>query len=168
VLAFLRKGEKPEDTLLAVCNFSAVSYPSYQVGVPYYGRYKEIFNSDQQVYGGSGFVNPRVKASSLKECDERDCSMRLKLAPLSVCVFSCMPEERPAAAWKEENEPKKAGTSEKAEPKKKSGGAKPGKKASTVKKKAVPVAKTLEEATEKARETAAKAVERVISVRKRK
>ena len=165
VLAFLRKGEKPEDTLLAVCNFSAVSYPSYQVGVPYYGRYKEIFNSDQQVYGGSGFVNPRGKASALKECDERDCSVKLKLAPLSVCVFSCMPDERPSAAWKEEKETKKAET---AGAKKKSSGAEARKKGSAGKKKAVPVAKTLEEATEKARETAAKAVERVISGRKRK
>lgn len=46
VLTFMRKTDKPEETLLAVCNFAAVPYEDYQVGVPFYGKYKEIFNSD--------------------------------------------------------------------------------------------------------------------------
>ena len=45
LLVFLRKTEKEEDTLLVVCNFSNVVYEDYQVGVPYAGKYKEIFNS---------------------------------------------------------------------------------------------------------------------------
>ncbi len=71
VIAFLRKTEKPEETILAVCNFAAIPYENYQVGVPFAGKYKEIFNSDDKKYGGEGVVNGRVKAAKKAECDER-------------------------------------------------------------------------------------------------
>jgi 1,4-alpha-glucan branching enzyme len=55
VIAFMRKTEKPEETILAVCNFAAIPYENYNVGVPFAGKYKEIFNSDASEYGGTGF-----------------------------------------------------------------------------------------------------------------
>lgn len=94
VLTFLRKTEKPEETLLVVCNFAAVPHEHYQVGVPFYGKYKEIFNSDQAKYGGAGLVNPRAKASVMQECDERECSLKLRLPALGISVFSCTPETK--------------------------------------------------------------------------
>ncbi len=48
VIAFMRKTEKPEETVLAVCNFAAIPYENYNVGVPFAGKYKEIFNSDDK------------------------------------------------------------------------------------------------------------------------
>ena len=33
VIAFMRKTEKPEETILAVCNFAAIPYENYNVGV---------------------------------------------------------------------------------------------------------------------------------------
>lgn len=60
-----------EETLLIVCNFSPVSYDSYQVGVPFAGKYKEIFNSDNGKYGGLGVVNTRAKNAVRAECDNR-------------------------------------------------------------------------------------------------
>ena len=94
IVAFLRKTEKPEETLLAVCNFSPVSYDSYQVGVPFKGKYKEILNSDSGKYGGQGVVNVRGKASIDKECDNREFSLKLKLPAYGVTVFTCTPEKR--------------------------------------------------------------------------
>ncbi len=95
VITFLRKTDKPAETLLAVCNFAAVPYEDYQVGVPFYGKYKEIFNSDSKKYGGDGVTNPRVKTGKKEECDERPYSIRVKLPSLGISVFSCMPEEEP-------------------------------------------------------------------------
>lgn len=94
IVAFLRKTEKPEETLLAVCNFSPVFYDGYQVGVPFKGKYKEILNSDSGKYGGQGVVNVRVKASIDKECDNREFSLKLKLPAYGVTVFTCTPEKR--------------------------------------------------------------------------
>lgn len=94
IVAFLRKTEKMEETLLIVCNFSPVSYDSYQVGVPFAGKYKEIFNSDNGKYGGLGVVNTRAKNAVHAECDNRENSLKMKLPAYGVTVFSCTPEKK--------------------------------------------------------------------------
>lgn len=88
IVAYLRKTDDPQKTLLIVCNFSNVAHDGYQVGVPYSGKYKEIFNSDSSAFGGNGFVNPRVKMSKKAECDERENSITIKVPALGMCVFS--------------------------------------------------------------------------------
>ena len=96
ICAFLRKTEKPEETLLVVCNFDTVPYEKFTVGVPYPGKYKEIFNSDSAAFGGSGMVNPRLKVAKEEEYDEREHSITFKLAPLSVQIFQYTPvQEKP-------------------------------------------------------------------------
>ena len=92
VLAFTRKTEKPEETLLVVCNFAAVPYSNYQVGVPFAGKYKEIFNSDKASYGGENRINARAKTASLSECDERAYSIKLRLPALGITILTCTPD----------------------------------------------------------------------------
>lgn len=87
IISYLRKTDDLQKTLLVVCNFSNVSYTGYRVGVPYSGKYKEIFNSDAAAYGGDGAVNPRVKMSSKVECDERENSITIQVPALGMCVF---------------------------------------------------------------------------------
>ena len=91
ILVFLRKGTRKEDTLLIICNFSPLVYEDHPVGVPYPGKYKEIFNSDKEEFGGAGNVNPRVKASRTAECDEKADSIRIKIPPMGIAVFSYAP-----------------------------------------------------------------------------
>ena len=92
VLAFLRKAKEQEEELLAVFNFAAIPYEDYHVGVPFAGRYKEILNTDQKKFGGTGFVNSRVKTAKAEPCDEREYSISIKLASLSAAIFNCTPE----------------------------------------------------------------------------
>ena len=96
VITFLRKTEKPEETLLVICNFAAIPYENYQVGVPFAGKYKEIFNSDAVEFGGEGVVNSRVKTAKAEECDEREYSIKVKLPALGVSIYSCTPGKAPA------------------------------------------------------------------------
>ena len=96
IIVFLRKC--PEQTLLVVCNFANISRDQYKIGVPFAGKYKEVFNSDDVRYGGGGYVNPRVKISKADECDGRDNSLRIKVAPLSVSVFRYDGEAEPRKA----------------------------------------------------------------------
>ncbi len=84
---FLRKGKNPEDTLLILCNFTPVCRENYKVGVPFAGEYKEIFQSEEERFGGSGIGNKHTKVARKDSCDEREYSLRLKLAPLSVSIF---------------------------------------------------------------------------------
>ncbi len=92
MLVFLRKSQKPEEWLLIVENFANAQWDSHKIGVPFAGKYKEILNTDAEIYGGSGSVNPRAKTAKLSECDDRDYSITIKSAPLSIQVFSCTPE----------------------------------------------------------------------------
>ena len=48
MVVFTRNTKKKEETLLIVCNFSPLTYENHKIGVPYPGKYKEIFNSDSR------------------------------------------------------------------------------------------------------------------------
>ena len=48
IVVFLRKTRKPEETLLVLCNFAPVAHEKYRVGVPFHGKYKEIFKMQRQ------------------------------------------------------------------------------------------------------------------------
>lgn len=95
ILTFMRKTDDPEETLLAVCNFSEVAHNAYQIGVPFYGKYKEIFNSDRREYGGQGITNIRAKTCKAVECDEREYSVTFKIPAFGTAVFSCTPGKIP-------------------------------------------------------------------------
>lgn len=88
VISFLRKGE--EETLLVVCNFTPVTYDEFALGVPFAGKYKEIFNSDRIAFGGTDVVNPRLKQSKKQKQDGMEHSITIRLAPLSIQIFQCM------------------------------------------------------------------------------
>lgn len=104
VVSFLRKNENQEDTMLVVCNFTPVPYEDFQIGVPFKGKYKETFNSDKEEFGGSGYINPRLKQSKAEEFDERKQSIRITVPPLGITVFRCTPitgEKKVASKGKE-------------------------------------------------------------------
>ena len=91
MLAYMRRDVKKKDVLLILCNFSGEAQEGYKVGVPYYGKYKEIFNSDAQVYGGAGVTNPRAKTCRKEEWDERPYSVSVKVPALGIAVFVYQP-----------------------------------------------------------------------------
>lgn len=89
VVAFIRKTKRVEDTMLAVFNFTPVAYDEFQIGVPFCGKYKEVFNSDKEEFGGQGYLNPRLKQSKPIAHDGLEESIKIKLPPLGFCVFTC-------------------------------------------------------------------------------
>lgn len=91
MLVYLRQTDKPEETLLVVCNFSPVVYKDRKIGVPFEGKYKEIFSSDAAEFGGEGNLNPRAKSSKKDECDDREDSIRITVPALGITVFKCTP-----------------------------------------------------------------------------
>ena len=78
-----------------------MTHEKFRVGVPFAGKYKEILNSEDKKFGGSGIGNSRIKASKKKEADGREDSIEITLAPLGVQIFSCTPvKEKKADAKK--------------------------------------------------------------------
>lgn len=89
IVAFLRKTDREEDTLLIVCNFTPVVYKNFKMGVPFKGKYKETFNSDHEEFGGEGNLNPRLKQSKELAWDGWDNSISITVPPLGISVFTC-------------------------------------------------------------------------------
>ncbi|HRA73927.1 MAG TPA: 1,4-alpha-glucan branching protein GlgB, partial [Flavobacterium sp.] len=87
VMTFIRKGNKPKDDVIVVCNFTQVVRQNYRIGLPKKGKLTEIFNSDATVYGGSGVKNPNKLTVEAFPYDGRDYSIELLLPPLSVTVY---------------------------------------------------------------------------------
>ena len=89
ILTFIRKGVKPEDSILVVCNFTPVVRHDYRVGAPGAGGgyWKEIFNSDAEGYGGVDLGNlGGVEAENIP-WHGREFSLSLTLPPLGVAYF---------------------------------------------------------------------------------
>ena len=87
VYAWLRHGRDGEASVLVACNFTPVPRPDYRIGVPVAGYWREIMNSDAEVYGGSNMGNGGAAASENIECHGRPFSLRLTLPPLAVVAF---------------------------------------------------------------------------------
>lgn len=90
IVSYIRIAPKSNETLVIIANFTPVPRTLHKVGVPYAGRYEEIFNSDASEYGGSGIVNPEVIHTMDENYDGRSFSLGLKLPPLGVTVFKYM------------------------------------------------------------------------------
>ena len=87
IITFMRHSEEKQESLLVICNFTPVLYENFKVGVPYNGKYKEIFNSDAEAFGGSGHGNPRQKRAKAVPWDGREYSVSIEVPPLGISVF---------------------------------------------------------------------------------
>ena len=107
-LTYVRYGERKEEMLLIAANFAGVGR-KLTTGVPFHGKYKELLNTDDVKYGGSGIANDSVLQSRKVEWDERSQSVTIELAPLSLSILQYIPftrdelleEAKRAAAEKE-------------------------------------------------------------------
>ncbi len=84
IISFLRHGKHAGDTMLVVCNLTPVPRPSYRVGVPRGGHWRELLNSDAEIYGGSGQGNLGGVDAAPVGAQGRLHSAALTLPPLGV------------------------------------------------------------------------------------
>ena len=87
VLAFVRRGETPDDFLVVCCNFTPVPREGYRLGVPCGGTYDEIFNGDSAWYGGTNLGNAGALEAEPVPHHGRDHSVSLTLPPLAAVVL---------------------------------------------------------------------------------
>lgn len=87
VLAYVRKGVKPENDLVVLLNMTPVPREDYRIGLPYPGKYRLIFNSDDGQYGGSDYKVKKQFTASDKQWHGRMQSLALDLPPLSAMVL---------------------------------------------------------------------------------
>ena len=87
IISYVRKGKSEKDDLLCILNFTPTTYEDYCVGVSKDGNYVEIFNSDDELYGGSGKLNKEVIKSEKGDCHGQKYLIRLTIPPLAGIVL---------------------------------------------------------------------------------
>ena len=110
VVAFLRKDAAGKQILI-VCNFNPVLREGYTLGAPVAGTYREVLNSDDEAFGGSGAVHNKAVRTHKKPLHGFEQSITITLPPMSTLYF-----EVPTKRTRKAADPAKA--DEKAAPKK--------------------------------------------------
>ena len=91
VISYLRKGNDGE-LMVVVLNLTPVPRHGYRIGVPTGGRYREVLNTDNTIYGGSGLGNGTEPVTTEEmPWMNRPYSLVLTLPPLAAIVLR--PEE---------------------------------------------------------------------------
>jgi 1,4-alpha-glucan branching enzyme len=87
IIAFKRNGKDPEQAILVVFNMTPV--PRHQFPIQVQGKtiWKEIFNSDDQAFWGSGNVNNQNVPCALLDATNQLMEIHLELPPLAAVVL---------------------------------------------------------------------------------
>lgn len=93
VIVYQRKSDVKEDDLMVICNFTPETRSHYRIGVPYRGEWKEIFNSDDLKYNGSGVLNQGKLYTSPVKYHGFDFSVSLQLPPLGITILKLEREQ---------------------------------------------------------------------------
>ena len=87
IISFVRRGDDPKEDLVVLINFDVNAREDFRMGVPEWGVYEELFNTDNERFGGSGVLN----AGKIKCQDEpwngREQSIVVRVPPLGGMVL---------------------------------------------------------------------------------
>lgn len=89
ILTFIRSGKNTEEDIVVVCNFTPVTWEEYVIGIPVYGEFEEILNSDDKKYGGSGVKNEENMRADNIPWQSFPYSLKIKVPPLAVMYLKC-------------------------------------------------------------------------------
>lgn len=138
MVMFVRKTDKPEETILVVSNFDNVAHSKFRVGVPFMCSAKSLISSDDKKYGGSGAVKRTAHKAVKADWDERDYAVDLEIPAMSTTIYELTPCAEPAPKATESKKAAAKKTVAKKTTVKKPAPKKTVTKAATVKKEAAP------------------------------
>lgn len=90
IICFIRKSTHSGEMLLVVCNFTPETHEFYRIGVPVMGLYKEIFNSDEEKFGGSGQKNNTELQAEEINWQNQQYSLTVTVPPLATIYLTCI------------------------------------------------------------------------------
>ena len=87
VVSMIRRARDPWDFTVMVTNFTPVPRPDYRIGVPEAGWYRELLNSDSEIYGGSSMGNAGGAQAERVPAHGFDHSIPLIVPPLGFVLL---------------------------------------------------------------------------------
>lgn len=88
-VAFMRMFQR--SYIVCALNFTPVRYDDFTIGLPKPGVLKEVINSDDTQYGGSGILNKAEIESADESFLDHPCSAKITLPPMSAVWFRFTP-----------------------------------------------------------------------------
>ena len=88
-VAFMRMSQR--SYIVCALNFTPVRYDDFTIGLPKPGVLKEVINSDDTQYGGSGILNKAEIESADESFLDHPCSAKITLPPMSAVWFRFTP-----------------------------------------------------------------------------
>ena len=83
VLSFVRYAQNPDDFIVVICNLTPMVRENYRLGVPAAGIYRQLINSDLDIYGGSHAGITHEVASQPVMHHGKEQMLTLTLPPLA-------------------------------------------------------------------------------------
>ena len=90
IFSFIRHDKKNNESLVFVCNYTPVVRYDFRIGVPKLGEYVEDFNTDNEIYGGSGQVIDDVLLAEEIPYNNQPYSVKIKVPPMAAIVLKVM------------------------------------------------------------------------------
>ncbi|MBI4266278.1 MAG: 1,4-alpha-glucan branching protein GlgB [Acidobacteria bacterium] len=87
VVSMIRRARDPGDFTVMVANFTPVPRPGYRIGVPDGGWYREVLNSDSEIYGGGNMGNGGGVGAEPLPMHGLDWSLSLVVPPLGFLLL---------------------------------------------------------------------------------
>ncbi|MWD27836.1 1,4-alpha-glucan branching protein GlgB [Aquicoccus sp. SCR17] len=88
VFSYLRLGHEGTPPVAVICNMSPNVRHEYRIGLPEGGAWREVLNSDAQIYGGSGVANIGAINTEERDLHGQRYSASLTLPPLATIVVA--------------------------------------------------------------------------------
>lgn len=87
IMTYIRKGKKPRDFLIIICNFVPVERQNYRVGVPFEGQYEELLNTEMEELGGTWTETQGTLKTEKKPHNNQEYSINLIVPAMSVIIL---------------------------------------------------------------------------------
>ena len=87
IYSFIRYGKDFKDHLVVILNCTPNTYHNYRIGVPGTLNYKELINSDDTKYYGSGQVNSQNIKIEEVPCHNFNQSIAITIPPLGMTIL---------------------------------------------------------------------------------
>ena len=87
VFAYYRSGYDGTAPIIVVCNFTPVPRLHYRIGAPRAGGWREILNTDAEIYGGSNLGNGGWVEAATAPSHGQPFSLQITLPPLATVLL---------------------------------------------------------------------------------
>ncbi len=87
IISFMRRAKNIQDQVLVIFNFTPQYHQEYRMGVPLFGAWEEIANSDRAIFGGSDKGNFSPLLTEIIPFHQRPYSLLLTIPPLAIILL---------------------------------------------------------------------------------